>query len=288
MTKLNKTDINAALNSLFLNSPDALAPITTIVLLDASGYELSSTDIDIPGNFTRPVNGQIQLVNNLDLGNIGGNIAHRVVLKRNSVVTIEVPVALTPGSNNVVLNQLDSTNGEPIILTNMKFQFKPFNDIKLSSSLLDMFMLTYFGFSKDQISLYGGLGFSENIYFLSGGSVVNSTLSVTAYTGDIPLEANHAISANSEPLWQKVITNTPLFQCLGNMVHLPYYLGEPAVATGVPTYIRIVKDEQTDGYYQNPRLCMQLEIGKHVNFQYDEMTNGVVNILDPFSIYVMN
>lgn len=288
MTKLNKTDINAALSSLFLNSPDPLASITAIVLLDDAGNELTSTVIDIPSNFTRPVNGQIQLVNNLDLGNIGGSIAHRVVLKRNSVVTLEVPVALTPGSNNVVLNQLDSSNGEPIILTNMKFQFKPFNDIKLSSSLLDMFMLTYFGFSKDQISLYGGLGFSENVYYLAGGSAVSSTLSITAYTGDIPLEANHAVSANSEALWQKVITNTPLFQCLGNMVHLPYYLGEPAVLTGIPTYIRIVKDEQTDGYYQNPRLCMQLEIGKHVSFQYDGMTNGVVNMLDPFSIYVMN
>lgn len=272
--------------------PIPSSPTVTIAAADwldnASTIEFSSS------NFSAVSGGRCDLVTPVTIpirSSQVNQVPRFIRLQNNTASTtgfIDIDVNNVPGTSNAIISSISISTGNTVQITDMRFIIKPINGIKMTPALYNCILQRIIGFPAANIGYGGSLMFGWPKVINSAGSEVNAVLAISAYDGVPPESSEDA--ATGTLLWKRTIPTTEgsmfsmlaPFNILSNKIHT-----SNALATGTPTYIRVVKNAITSSPFVYPQLTLQLEVGKHVSFYKNQMATGVSNTLEQFSFQIL-
>lgn len=184
----------------------------------------------------------------------------------NGYGVFDIPLGLSGTNASGVVSSLTASVGVPVSVTDLRIKLNTAGNLSVGSALANLFL------SSIVNSDYMG-----NPFFIASAAskwnpIANDfskTVTVNVYDGSIPAKADDA--ATGTKLWTKSISSNNLFSVTGLGVSLAEGLTANALASGTPTYIRVVKAAysgtlpQTGVPHSWPATVFQLPIGPPTN-----------------------
>jgi len=267
-------------------------PISPSVAISAADNITSGTVAIAHSLFTSPADGSIQLLSPLTIP-IKTSVVDAVptFIRLQTTVPvgiIDIPVSDTPGLDNAVISNVLISTGQSVQITSLSVNLAGFNDLVISKSYLDGILRLMFGFPTAAGHNNRLMGTWSKVINSSTSAEVNAVLAIEAYDGAVPLTDDETPAGTL--LWKRTIPTAELpavLSVINNSIYSNRVHQANALATGIPTFIRIVKNAITSGTGVYPRLCIQLTIEKHVGFAQTEMVTGVSNTLSQFNLSML-
>lgn len=301
--RFNPTIVNAVLAGTFTEAysssllfPNSLrlvkgimpdSPATTLTagnILDSGAVPLTVS------SFSAVSNGRTDMISPLTIP-IKSAVVSQVpsfirIQNSSSVGMFDIDVNNIAGPSNAIINSMSVSTGDVVRLTDLRFIFKNTSSVSMTPGFYSSILRLIMGSPTAE-------GYSNKLLFgwpkviNSSSAETNAVLTIEAYDGDIPASSEDA--ATGTLLWKRTIptTEASIFSVTGNIVNSARAHTSNALATGIPTYVRISKAAITAGTYVYPKLTMQFEVNKHLIFYNPKMTLGVSNTLDTFSFHML-
>lgn len=264
------------------------SPATALV----AGDILDSAAIAITHSlFTSPANKSAQLINPLTIpikASVTNAVPTFIRLQTSGAVGIlDIPVAGTPGADNAVISSMSISTGQSVQITSLRLALSGLNDLVMSTAYYNNILRLLLGSPTaegDSNRLMGTWGKVIN----SSAAEANAVLAIEAYDGTVPLTDDETPAGTL--LWKRTVPTTEIaiLSVVGASIYSNRTHQASALASGVPTFIRIVKNAITSGTNVYPRLCIQLTIEKHASFYQTAMVTGVVNTLEQFNLALLS
>lgn len=289
----NPASVNLGFTAMRLSKGAMPWSPSVVIAASATTWLDNSSVIAISqSNFTGIVGGKCQLIAPITIPIRASQVAQIPTFMRlqsaNTSTTgfYDIEVNSTAGPSNAVINSMSISTADVVQITDLRFALKPQNDLKMTPILYDAMLHAMIGRSFTP-GYNGSLFFGWPKIMNNAGGESNAVLAIEAWDG-IPPESSED-DATGTLLWKRTIptTETSIFSTTNGLVisNRPHVTN--AVANGVPTYIRVVKNAITSSPYVYPKMTLQLEVGKHVSFYRPTMITGQPNTLDMFSFHLL-
>lgn len=232
--------------------PAGILPIDSLVLysgvqpgtpLNSQGILAYSSIVPISAvNWTFPSAGVIQL-EPIDITNDFQTVSDQVSfirIFRQSLGVIDIPVSLSGGTGDAVVSSLTAGVGGTITISNIKFKINTAGNVCVNTPVANFILSKLVGIALPYDTLNAASRYKLPI---SGGAEYTENVTVSVYSGPVPSDADELPSGVL--LWQTNITGNNLFTVNGNSQGLSSTLSSTAIASGIPSFLRISKPSYT-------------------------------------------
>lgn len=266
-------------------------PPSPSVAISAADNITSGTVALTHSLFTSPAAGSIQLLGPLTIpikSSVVDAVPTFIRLQTSGAIgVLDIPVSDVPGPDNAVISNVLISTGQSVQITSLRVALSGFNDLVMSTAYYNGILRLMFGVPTAEGWGNRLLGTWSKV-LNSSGSEANAVLAIEAYDGAVPATDDEVPAGTL--LWKRTVPTSELPSVLtvvGNSIYSNRTHQAAALASGTPTFIRIVKNAITSGTAVYPRLCIQLTLERHVGFYQTNMVTGVVNTLEQFNLSML-
>lgn len=241
--------------------------------------------------FSAPSNGVVQMLNPLTVpikASVTNAVPSFIRLQTSGAVGIlDIPVSSSPGPDNAVISSMSISTGQSVQITSLGLTLSGLNDLVISPAYFNGLLRLLLGSPTAEGNANRLMGTWAKV-INSSAAEANAVLAIEAYDGAVP--TTHDETPVGTLLWKRTIptTEVAVLSVVGSSIFSNRTHQASALATGTPTFIRVVKNAITSGTNSYPRLCIQLTTDKHVGFYQSSMVTGVVNTLDQFNLSLLS
>lgn len=178
---------------------------------------------------------------------------------------VDIPIGLAGSGASAVVSSLVASSGVPVSVTDVRVKFNTAGSFSVGAVLANEFLSSLL--MADRGNSMRSTQAASRFDSVSNG--YTRAVTVNVYDGTIPSHADNP--ATGIKLWTKSITSNNLFTVNGVGMSLFEALTANAIASGAPTYLRVVKAAYTGLNYQTgvadswPATVFQLPIGPPTN-----------------------
>lgn len=235
--------------------------------LVTTGFTTLSGGVIVDGGWLPPSDGVCTLSNPVAITpNANGTITFiRLCMAGSTTGVIDISVGLVGSGASCIVSSLTAVSGTPVAISDLRVKLNTTGDFSVGATIANDFLLSLLNTNRD--SRYIAANAASRLE--APGGAYTKAVTVNVYDGPIPAKADDA--ATGTRLWTKAITGNNLFNVSGLGMSLAEALTANALASGTPTYARVVKAAYSgvntiDGLtYSWPATVFQLPIGPPTN-----------------------